>query len=137
MLGKILSSFRGDNEDKVKVKRSSETEEIIHYIIKEMLFLQVRGSRIKFKKKEKILVVWQQPFRKNLDCCIYYYIENKYYLIISYFIIFTDENNHLIVYIFGIFIGTGSAIVFLCLLGYLGIHNEIRWILILVCISLQ
>ncbi|XP_045047983.2 tetraspanin-19 isoform X3 [Desmodus rotundus] len=43
-----------------------------------------------------------------------------------------DEKNHLIVYIFGILIGTGSSIVFLCLLGYLGIHNEIRWLLILV-----
>ncbi|XP_035874502.1 tetraspanin-19 isoform X4 [Phyllostomus discolor] len=43
-----------------------------------------------------------------------------------------DKNNHLIVYIFGILVGTGSAIVFLCLLGYLGIHNEIRWLLILV-----
>ncbi|XP_017904573.1 PREDICTED: putative tetraspanin-19 isoform X2 [Capra hircus] len=43
-----------------------------------------------------------------------------------------DENNHLTVYIFRILIGTGSAILLLCLLGYLGIHNEIRWLLILV-----
>ncbi|XP_066221856.1 tetraspanin-19 isoform X2 [Saccopteryx leptura] len=43
-----------------------------------------------------------------------------------------DENNHLTVYIFGILTGTGSAIVLLCLLGYLGIHNEIRCLLILV-----
>ncbi|XP_012909679.1 tetraspanin-19 isoform X5 [Mustela nigripes] len=42
-----------------------------------------------------------------------------------------DENNHLIVYIFQILMGTGSAIVLLCLLGYLGIHNEIRWLLLL------
>ncbi|XP_060512838.2 tetraspanin-19 isoform X2 [Panthera onca] len=42
-----------------------------------------------------------------------------------------DKNNHLIVYIFQILTGTGSAIVLLCLLGYLGIHNEIRWLLIL------
>ncbi|XP_034500369.1 putative tetraspanin-19 isoform X2 [Ailuropoda melanoleuca] len=42
-----------------------------------------------------------------------------------------DENNHLIVYIFQILAGTGSAIVLLCLLGYLGIHNEIRWLLLL------
>ncbi|KAM8803634.1 tetraspanin-19 isoform 1-T1 [Rhynchonycteris naso] len=41
-----------------------------------------------------------------------------------------DENNHLTVYIFGILTGTGSAIVLLCLLGYLGIHNEIRCLLI-------
>ncbi|XP_036884341.1 tetraspanin-19 isoform X4 [Sturnira hondurensis] len=47
-----------------------------------------------------------------------------------------DENNHLIAYIFGIFIGSGSAIVFLCLLGYLGIHNEIRWLLILYAVLL-
>ncbi|XP_073756679.1 tetraspanin-19 isoform X2 [Callorhinus ursinus] len=43
-----------------------------------------------------------------------------------------DENNHLIVDIFQILIGTGSAIVLLCLLGYLGIHSEIRWLLLLV-----
>ncbi|KAM7116773.1 tetraspanin-19 isoform 2-T2 [Molossus nigricans] len=43
-----------------------------------------------------------------------------------------DENNPLIVYVFGILIGTGSAILLLFLLGYLGIHNEIRWLLILV-----
>lgn len=49
----------------------------------------------------------------------------------------TDENNHLTVYIFRILIGTGSAILLLCLLGYLGIHNEIRWLLILVRISFQ
>ncbi|XP_004407895.1 PREDICTED: putative tetraspanin-19 [Odobenus rosmarus divergens] len=42
-----------------------------------------------------------------------------------------DENNHLIVDIFQILIGTGSAIVLLCLLGYLGIHSEIRWLLLL------
>ncbi|XP_059042445.1 tetraspanin-19 isoform X1 [Mustela lutreola] len=42
-----------------------------------------------------------------------------------------DENNHLIVYILQILMGTGSAIVLLCLLGYLGIHNEIRWLLLL------
>ncbi|XP_035874503.1 tetraspanin-19 isoform X5 [Phyllostomus discolor] len=47
-----------------------------------------------------------------------------------------DKNNHLIVYIFGILVGTGSAIVFLCLLGYLGIHNEIRWLLILYAVLL-
>ena len=94
-------------------------------------------KRQESEKRERTLVIWQQLFRKNSGCCIYYQVENKYYLIISYFIIFTDEKNHLIVYIFGILIGTGSSIVFLCLLGYLGIHNEIRWLLILVCISLQ
>ncbi|KAM5332650.1 tetraspanin-19 isoform 1-T1 [Glossophaga mutica] len=48
-----------------------------------------------------------------------------------------DENNDFVVYIFGILIGTGSAIVFLCLLGFLGIHNEIRWILILYTVLLM
>ncbi|KAM7116772.1 tetraspanin-19 isoform 1-T1 [Molossus nigricans] len=47
-----------------------------------------------------------------------------------------DENNPLIVYVFGILIGTGSAILLLFLLGYLGIHNEIRWLLILYAILL-
>ncbi|XP_066221857.1 tetraspanin-19 isoform X3 [Saccopteryx leptura] len=47
-----------------------------------------------------------------------------------------DENNHLTVYIFGILTGTGSAIVLLCLLGYLGIHNEIRCLLILYAVLL-
>ncbi|XP_039724911.1 tetraspanin-19 isoform X2 [Pteropus medius] len=47
-----------------------------------------------------------------------------------------DEKNHLIVYIFRILIGTGSAIVLLCLLGYLGIHYEIRWLLILYAVQL-
>ncbi|XP_011373262.1 putative tetraspanin-19 [Pteropus vampyrus] len=46
-----------------------------------------------------------------------------------------DEKNHLIVYIFRILIGTGSAIVLLCLLGYLGIHYEIRWLLILYAVQ--
>lgn len=59
----------------------------------------------------------------------------QHHLIIIYFVVSTDENNHLIVYIFQILAGTGSAIVLLCLLGYLGIHNEIRWLLLLVCIS--
>ncbi|XDB50017.1 hypothetical protein AB1E18_003587 [Capra hircus] len=48
-----------------------------------------------------------------------------------------DENNHLTVYIFRILIGTGSAILLLCLLGYLGIHNEIRWLLILYAVLLM
>eukprot|EP00069_Balaena_mysticetus_P012590 bmy_07779T0 len=48
-----------------------------------------------------------------------------------------DENNHLIAYIFRILIGTGSASVLLCLLGYLGIHNEIRWLLILYAVLLM
>ncbi|XP_072829420.1 tetraspanin-19 isoform X2 [Vicugna pacos] len=48
----------------------------------------------------------------------------------------TDENNHLEVYIFRILMGTGSATVLLCLLGYLGIHNEIRWLLILYAVLL-
>nr|XP_012596305.1 putative tetraspanin-19 isoform X4 [Microcebus murinus] len=45
-----------------------------------------------------------------------------------------DENSHQIVYISQILIGTGSAIVLLCLFGYLGIHNKIRWLLILYAI---
>ncbi|XP_069347593.1 tetraspanin-19 [Eulemur rufifrons] len=45
-----------------------------------------------------------------------------------------DERSHNIVYISQILIGTGSAIVLLCLLGYLGIHNKIRWLLILYAI---
>ncbi|XP_016054954.1 PREDICTED: putative tetraspanin-19 [Miniopterus natalensis] len=48
-----------------------------------------------------------------------------------------DENNHLIVYIFRILIGTGSAIVLLFLLGYLGIHNEVRCLLILYAVLLM
>ncbi|XP_022408128.1 putative tetraspanin-19 [Monodon monoceros] len=48
-----------------------------------------------------------------------------------------DENNHLIVYIFRILIGTGSATVLLCLFGYLGIHSEIRWLLILYAVLLM
>lgn len=56
---------------------------------------------------------------------------------INYFVVSTDENNHLILYIFRIFGGTGLATVLLCLLGYLGIHNEIRCLLILVRISFQ
>ncbi|XP_023487185.1 tetraspanin-19 isoform X2 [Equus przewalskii] len=47
-----------------------------------------------------------------------------------------DENNHLILYIFRIFGGTGLATVLLCLLGYLGIHNEIRCLLILYAVLL-
>ncbi|XP_032349591.1 putative tetraspanin-19 isoform X2 [Camelus ferus] len=47
-----------------------------------------------------------------------------------------DENSHLEVYIFRILMGTGSATVLLCLLGYLGIHNEIRWLLILYAVLL-
>ncbi|XP_057599146.1 tetraspanin-19 isoform X2 [Hippopotamus amphibius kiboko] len=47
-----------------------------------------------------------------------------------------DENNHLIVYIFQILIGTGSATILLCLLGFLGIHNEIRCLLILYAVLL-
>ncbi|KAI5942434.1 tetraspanin-19 isoform X1 [Manis javanica] len=42
-----------------------------------------------------------------------------------------DENNQLIIPVFQVLIGTGSATVLLCLLGFLGIHNEIRWLLIL------
>ncbi|XP_019507829.1 PREDICTED: putative tetraspanin-19 isoform X1 [Hipposideros armiger] len=53
------------------------------------------------------------------------------------FITAVDENNHLIVYIFRIFIGTGSAVVLLCLLGYLGIHSEIRCLLILYAVLLM
>ncbi|KAB0378567.1 hypothetical protein FD755_010145 [Muntiacus reevesi] len=48
-----------------------------------------------------------------------------------------NENNHFTVYIFRILIGTGSAILLLCLLGYLGIHNEIRWLLILYAVLLM
>ncbi|XP_007516314.1 tetraspanin-19 [Erinaceus europaeus] len=48
-----------------------------------------------------------------------------------------DENNYLIVDIFQILIGTGSAIILLCLLGYLGIHNEIRCLLILYAVLLM
>ncbi|XP_004417977.1 PREDICTED: putative tetraspanin-19 [Ceratotherium simum simum] len=48
-----------------------------------------------------------------------------------------DENNHLVVYIFRILIGIGSATVLLCLLGYLGIYNEIRWLLILYAVLLM
>ncbi|XP_036153683.1 tetraspanin-19 [Myotis myotis] len=47
-----------------------------------------------------------------------------------------NESNHLIVYIFGILIGTGSAIVLLFLLGYLGIQYEIRWLLVLYAVLL-
>ncbi|XP_015999171.2 tetraspanin-19 isoform X4 [Rousettus aegyptiacus] len=47
-----------------------------------------------------------------------------------------NEKNHLIVYIFRILIGAGSAVVLLCLLGYLGIHYEIRWLLILYAVQL-
>ncbi|XP_047644294.1 tetraspanin-19 [Phacochoerus africanus] len=48
-----------------------------------------------------------------------------------------DENKHLIVFIFRILIGTGSAIILLCLLGYLGIRSEIRWLLILYAVLLM
>ncbi|PNJ25027.1 TSPAN19 isoform 5 [Pongo abelii] len=41
-----------------------------------------------------------------------------------------DENNHFIVSISQILIGMGSSTVLFCLLGYIGIHNEIRWLLI-------
>nr|XP_016779421.2 tetraspanin-19 isoform X3 [Pan troglodytes] len=41
-----------------------------------------------------------------------------------------DENNHFIVSISKILIGMGSSTVLFCLLGYIGIHNEIRWLLI-------
>ncbi|XP_037380355.1 tetraspanin-19-like [Talpa occidentalis] len=47
-----------------------------------------------------------------------------------------DENNHVIIHIFRILIGTGSAIVLLCLLGFWGIHNEIRCLLILYAVLL-
>ncbi|KAG8513972.1 putative tetraspanin-19, partial [Galemys pyrenaicus] len=47
-----------------------------------------------------------------------------------------DENHHVIVYIFRILIGTGSAIVLLCLLGFWGIHNEIRCLLVLYAVLL-
>ncbi|XP_004389324.1 tetraspanin-19 [Trichechus manatus latirostris] len=47
------------------------------------------------------------------------------------FLTVLDEKNHLIAYISQMLIGTGSATVLLCLLGYLGIHKEIRWLLIL------
>nr|XP_045221604.1 tetraspanin-19 isoform X2 [Macaca fascicularis] len=43
-----------------------------------------------------------------------------------------DENNHFIVSISQILIGMGSSTVLFCLLGYIGIHNEIRWLLIVV-----
>ncbi|XP_059537017.1 tetraspanin-19 isoform X2 [Myotis daubentonii] len=48
-----------------------------------------------------------------------------------------NESNHLTVYIFGILIGTGSAIVLLFLLGYLGIQYEIRWLLALYAVLLM
>lgn len=51
---------------------------------------------------------------------------------INYFVVFIDENNYLILYIFRIFGGIGLVIVFFCFLGYLGIYNEIRCFLILV-----
>ncbi|XP_006882643.1 PREDICTED: putative tetraspanin-19 [Elephantulus edwardii] len=47
------------------------------------------------------------------------------------FLIVLDENKHFITYSSQMMIGTGSAIVLFCLLGYLGIHKEIRWLLIL------
>ncbi|KAB0357882.1 hypothetical protein FD754_002038 [Muntiacus muntjak] len=61
----------------------------------------------------------------------------SFFIIIYYFVVSTDENNHFTVYIFRILIGTGSAILLLCLLGYLGIHNEIRWLLILYAVLLM
>ncbi|XP_062971842.1 tetraspanin-19, partial [Cynocephalus volans] len=46
------------------------------------------------------------------------------------------ENNHFVVYISQLLIGMGSATVLLCVLGYLGIHNEIRWLLVLYAVLL-
>ncbi|XP_058427307.1 tetraspanin-19 isoform X3 [Marmota monax] len=43
-----------------------------------------------------------------------------------------DENKQFIIYISQILIGMGSAVVLLCLLGYLSIHIKIVWLLILV-----
>ncbi|XP_032974065.1 tetraspanin-19 isoform X2 [Rhinolophus ferrumequinum] len=53
------------------------------------------------------------------------------------FITALDENNYLIVCIFRILIGTGSAVVLICLLGYLGIHCEIRCLLSLYAVLLM
>ncbi|XP_004700478.1 tetraspanin-19 [Echinops telfairi] len=47
------------------------------------------------------------------------------------FLTILDDKTHLISCIAQILIGTGSATVLLCLLGFLGIHKEIRWLLIL------
>ncbi|XP_003405653.1 tetraspanin-19 [Loxodonta africana] len=47
------------------------------------------------------------------------------------FLTVLDEKNHLIAYVSQLLIGTGSATVILCLLGYLGIHKAIRCLLIL------
>ncbi|XP_051701675.1 tetraspanin-19 [Oryctolagus cuniculus] len=47
-----------------------------------------------------------------------------------------DENNHFIIHISQILVGMGSAIVLLCLLGYLGINKEILWLLILYAVLL-
>ncbi|XP_006169677.1 putative tetraspanin-19 [Tupaia chinensis] len=47
-----------------------------------------------------------------------------------------DGNHHFIVYVSQILTGMGSTIILLCLLGYLGIRNKIRWLLILYAVLL-
>ncbi|XP_048660418.1 tetraspanin-19 isoform X2 [Marmota marmota marmota] len=48
-----------------------------------------------------------------------------------------DENKQFIIYISQILIGMGSAVVLLCLLGYLSIHIKIVWLLILYAVVLS
>ncbi|XP_012297449.1 tetraspanin-19 [Aotus nancymaae] len=48
-----------------------------------------------------------------------------------------DENNHLIVSISRILIGMGSSTVLFCLLGYIGIHSKIRWLLIVYAVLIM
>ncbi|XP_074231426.1 tetraspanin-19 isoform X1 [Camelus bactrianus] len=115
---------------------------------------KTRGQNLGKPNDSRIISIWRgRMLRKNETLIFKYFLNliNGAFLVLGLllmvfgawllldrnsFFTLLDENSHLEVYIFRILMGTGSATVLLCLLGYLGIHNEIRWLLILYAVLL-